>query len=174
MYFSHMEEVDMTLLEMLILNKKKSSIIAVTGILAASLFIAGCKDRSAAVGNAQSAPPEVSVVAVKPQHVALSTELPGRTSAYFIAEVRPQVSGIVKQRLFIEGADVKAGEVLYQILPPIRRLSTVQRPHLINPKPILYLLGLRLSGTKILSRSTRSVSRTTTMQVQRSSRLRPM
>jgi len=61
MYFSHMEEVDMTLLEMLILNKKKSSIIAVTGILAASLFIAGCKDRSAAVGNAQSAPPEVSV-----------------------------------------------------------------------------------------------------------------
>jgi membrane fusion protein (multidrug efflux system) len=123
MYFSHMEEVDMTLLEMLILNKKKSSIIAVTGILAASLFIAGCKDRSAAVGNAQSAPPEVSVVAVKPQHVALSTELPGRTSAYFIAEVRPQVSGIVKQRLFIEGADVKAGEVLYQIDPATYQAS---------------------------------------------------
>jgi membrane fusion protein (multidrug efflux system) len=118
-----MEEVDMTLLEMLILNKKKSSIIAVTGILAASLFIAGCTDRRAAVGNAQSAPPEVSVVAVKSQHVALSTELPGRTSAYFIADVRPQVSGIIKQRLFTEGADVKAGEVLYQIDPATYQAS---------------------------------------------------
>jgi membrane fusion protein (multidrug efflux system) len=54
---------------------------------------------------------------VEPERVLLSTELPGRTSAHLIAEVRPQVSGIIQKRLFIEGADVKAGSVLYQIDP---------------------------------------------------------
>ncbi len=112
-----MEEVNMTLLEMLIQIKRKAGIIAVTGILAAFLFSAGCAKRSAAIAKEPSAPPEVSVIVVKPQHVALSTELAGRTSAYLIAEVRPQVSGIIKQRLFTEGADVKADEVLYQIDP---------------------------------------------------------
>ncbi len=54
---------------------------------------------------------------VQPQHVALTTELAGRTSAHLIAEVRPQVSGIIQKRMFTEGSDVKAGEVLYQIDP---------------------------------------------------------
>jgi membrane fusion protein (multidrug efflux system) len=54
---------------------------------------------------------------VQPQRVALTTELAGRTSAYLIAEVRPQVGGIIQKRLFTEGSDVKAGEVLYQIDP---------------------------------------------------------
>ena len=54
---------------------------------------------------------------IQPQRVALTTELPGRTSACLIAEVRPQVGGIIQKRLFTEGADVKAGEVLYQIDP---------------------------------------------------------
>ena len=49
----------------------------------------------------------------------LTTELPGRTSAYLIAEVRPQVSGIIQERLFVEGSDVEAGEVLYQIDPAV-------------------------------------------------------
>jgi membrane fusion protein (multidrug efflux system) len=49
----------------------------------------------------------------------LTTELPGRTSAYLIAEVRPQVGGIIQKRLFTEGSDVKAGEVLYQIDPAV-------------------------------------------------------
>ena len=62
-------------------------------------------------------PPEVGVVTVTPQRVALTTELPGRTSAYLVAEVRPQVGGIILKRLFTEGSDVKAGEVLYQIDP---------------------------------------------------------
>ncbi len=51
------------------------------------------------------------------QRVALTTELSGRTSPYMIAEVRPQVGGIIQKRLFTEGADVKAGAVLYQIDP---------------------------------------------------------
>ena len=60
---------------------------------------------------------EVAVVTVQTQPVVLTTELPGRTSAYRIAEIRPQVNGIIQKRLFTEGSDVKAGQVLYQIDP---------------------------------------------------------
>jgi membrane fusion protein (multidrug efflux system) len=59
----------------------------------------------------------VGVVTVQPQRVALTTELSGRTSPYLMAEVRPQVSGIIQKRVFSEGSDVKAGQVLYQIDP---------------------------------------------------------
>jgi membrane fusion protein (multidrug efflux system) len=62
-------------------------------------------------------PPEVATVEVKEQQITLTSELPGRTSAYLTAEVRPQVSGIIEKRLFTEGALVKAGEMLYQIDP---------------------------------------------------------
>lgn len=64
-------------------------------------------------------PPEVTVVTLKAQDVPLSTELPGRTTAYRIAEVRPQVDGIILKRLFTEGADVEAGQPLYQIDPAL-------------------------------------------------------
>ena len=60
---------------------------------------------------------EVAVVKIAAHRVELSTELPGRTSAFRIAEIRPQVNGIIQKRLFTEGADVKAGDVLYQIDP---------------------------------------------------------
>ncbi|MGJ7556812.1 efflux RND transporter periplasmic adaptor subunit [Variovorax sp. RB3P1] len=70
-------------------------------------------------GGAPPAPgtPQVGVVTVQPQRVALTTELPGRTAPFLIADVRPQVGGIVKARKFREGSDVKAGEALYQIDP---------------------------------------------------------
>jgi len=61
--------------------------------------------------------PEVATVTVQPQRMVLTTELPGRTSAYLVAEVRPQVNGIIQKRLFTEGSDVKAGQVLYEIDP---------------------------------------------------------
>jgi len=81
---------------------------------AATLSAAGCR-------KAQAPPPpgpvEVSAVAVRPERVVLTTELPGRTAAYLVAEVRPQVSGSLQQRLFVEGSDVKAGSVLYRIDP---------------------------------------------------------
>jgi membrane fusion protein, multidrug efflux system len=91
-------------------------VIAIIGSLFLSLISGGC-DRQ----KAQSPPPipEVSIVTVKPQRVMLTTELPGRTSAYLIAEVRPQVGGIIQKRLFTEGSDVKEGEVLYQIDPAV-------------------------------------------------------
>jgi membrane fusion protein (multidrug efflux system) len=62
-------------------------------------------------------PPEVQVYKVVVAPLKLTTELPGRTSAYQVAEVRPQVSGVIQKRLFTEGADVKAGTPLYQIDP---------------------------------------------------------
>jgi len=61
--------------------------------------------------------PEVAVVTVEPRPVPLTSELPGRTSAYLVAEIRPQVNGLIQKRAFAEGSDVKAGQVLYQIDP---------------------------------------------------------
>src|SRR5512145_1419009 len=61
--------------------------------------------------------PEVATVTVTQQSVLLTTELPGRTSPYLVAEIRPQVNGIIKKRLFQEGSDVKVGQLLYQIDP---------------------------------------------------------
>ncbi|WP_426342943.1 efflux RND transporter periplasmic adaptor subunit [Pseudoduganella sp. S-14] len=82
----------------------------------AAAMVAGCGGKQAgpAQGSAQQAP-EVAVFTVAPQALAMSTELPGRTAAYQVAEVRPQVGGLIQKRLFTEGADVKAGVQLYQI-----------------------------------------------------------
>lgn len=67
----------------------------------------------------QQAPPvpEVVTVKVREQQIELTTELPGRTSAFLVAEVRPQVSGIIHKRLFTEGSSVRKGNVLYEIDP---------------------------------------------------------
>jgi membrane fusion protein (multidrug efflux system) len=86
------------------------------GILVAGLVAAGCGKPKAGGGPPQG-PPEVAAVTVRPERVVLTTELPGRTSAYRVAEIRPQVNGILRKRMFDEGADVKAGQVLYQIDP---------------------------------------------------------
>ncbi|HSM89909.1 MAG TPA: efflux RND transporter periplasmic adaptor subunit, partial [Desulfobacterales bacterium] len=87
--------------------------IALCATLFSILWLVGCKGQTEAQQAAQA--PEVAVVVIQPQRVELSTELPGRTSPYRIAEIRPQVNGIVQKRLFQEGADVKAGQLLYQI-----------------------------------------------------------
>ncbi len=63
--------------------------------------------------------PEVVTVTIHPEQIILTTELPGRTYSYHVAEIRPQVSGIIKRRLFEEGSDVKAGDILYQIDPAL-------------------------------------------------------
>jgi membrane fusion protein, multidrug efflux system len=84
------------------------------------VVIVGCSKPDVPAGAAGSGPPpppEVGVVAIQPQVVTLTKELPGRTSAYRVAEVRARASGIVLQRLFVEGADVKEGEVLFRIDP---------------------------------------------------------
>jgi membrane fusion protein (multidrug efflux system) len=65
----------------------------------------------------------VGVVTLQAQPYTLTTELPGRTSAYRIAEVRPQVDGIIQKRLFAEGSEVKVGQQLYQIDPSVYQAS---------------------------------------------------
>ncbi|ASL44734.1 putative efflux pump periplasmic linker TtgA [Burkholderia sp. AD24] len=75
----------------------------------------------AACGPKQSAPPqqtpEVGIVTVQPTSVPVVTELPGRTSAFLVAQVRARVDGIVLRREFTEGGEVKAGQRLYKIDP---------------------------------------------------------
>src|SRR5690606_24190557 len=67
--------------------------------------------------GAAAAVPTVGVTTVNVEPVPAIAELPGRTAPYLIAEVRPQVTGIVKARQFTEGSEVKAGQTLYQIDP---------------------------------------------------------
>lgn len=89
--------------------------VLVAATLVAGLSITGCSKPKSA--PPPSGPPEVGVIVVTPERVSLTTELSGRTVPQMIAEVRPQVGGIIRKRLFTEGADVKAGQVLYQIDP---------------------------------------------------------
>ncbi|SUB28666.1 multidrug efflux protein [Yersinia pseudotuberculosis] len=85
-------------------------------VLSGSLVLIGCNDKDAAQAGAQQAP-EVGVVTLKAEPLNITTDLPGRTSAFRVAEVRPQVSGIILKRNYIEGSDVTAGTSLYQIDP---------------------------------------------------------
>ena len=91
--------------------------MALAGLLLGALIASGCGKETPASNPPEGGPAEVAVVLVKPEKVTVTTELSGRTSAYLIAEVRPQVGGIIQKRLFTEGSDVKAGQVLYQIDP---------------------------------------------------------
>jgi membrane fusion protein (multidrug efflux system) len=84
--------------------------------LASLLFMGGCERGQGKQGGATPVP-EVATVTIEPQKLELTTELPGRTSAYLVAEIRPQVNGIIQKRLFQEGSDVKTGQLLYQIDP---------------------------------------------------------
>jgi membrane fusion protein, multidrug efflux system len=97
----------------------RAKLIAIVGMILGGLMLNCCGQQPTSGGPPQGVAPEVAVVVIQPERVAITTELAGRTSAYLVAEVRPQVSGIIKERLFNEGGDVKAGSVLYQIDPAI-------------------------------------------------------
>ncbi|MCC6487216.1 MAG: efflux RND transporter periplasmic adaptor subunit [Candidatus Hydrogenedentes bacterium] len=87
------------------------------GVLALTFLLGLTGSAQPPQGGAPPPPPEVAVLEIQTEKIALTTELPGRTSAYLVAEVRPQVSGIIQSRKFTEGSLVKAGEVLYEIEP---------------------------------------------------------
>ena len=92
---------------------RKNSHVARAGLLAATaaLLLSACgKDQ-----GGPPPPPEVSVITLKPRAVEITDQLPGRTTAFRVAEVRPQVTGVVQKRLFSEGTEVKAGAQLFQI-----------------------------------------------------------
>ncbi|WP_421532327.1 efflux RND transporter periplasmic adaptor subunit [Lelliottia amnigena] len=78
-------------------------------------LLTGCDGSDNPKQSAQA--PQVTVYVVKSAPLAVTTELPGRTDAFRVAEVRPQVSGIVLRRNFTEGSDISAGDSLYQIDP---------------------------------------------------------
>jgi membrane fusion protein (multidrug efflux system) len=92
---------------------------ALLAAIAATTFFAGCGRNPAGPGgyNMTMPPPEVGVVTIATESVALTTELPGRIAPVRVAQVRARVDGVVLHREFREGADVKAGEELYQIDP---------------------------------------------------------
>ena len=94
----------------------KPARVALFPLLASLLLISACQDAEQQGGQQQQQQvPEVGVVTLKAERFLLTNTLPGRTTAYRVAEVRPQVNGILEKRLFDEGAEVKAGQQLYQI-----------------------------------------------------------
>ncbi|HDU4043957.1 TPA: efflux RND transporter periplasmic adaptor subunit [Klebsiella aerogenes] len=86
-----------------------------SSLIISALLLTGCDNSGGQ--QAQPQAPQVSVHVVHSEPLSVTTELPGRTSAFRVAEVRPQVSGIILKRNFVEGSDIKAGESLYQIDP---------------------------------------------------------
>ena len=97
--------------------RNKNNLLSCAGLARAGLMVAAAL-ALAACGKDQGGappPPEVSVVTLKPRSIEITDQLPGRTTAFRVAEVRPQVTGIVQKRLFSEGTEVKAGAQLFQI-----------------------------------------------------------
>jgi membrane fusion protein (multidrug efflux system) len=108
------------------------------GLIAAALLLAlaacgsGSADDSGGAagkggrGGRGGGTPEAGYVVVQPTNVPITAELAGRTSAYQVSEVRPQVSGVIRARLFTEGSIVRAGQTLYQIDPSLYQASAAQ------------------------------------------------
>jgi membrane fusion protein (multidrug efflux system) len=96
---------------------------AILLLLLLPAVLPGCGGQGGSAPRQAPPPAEVGYVTLAEQRVTLTTELPGRTSAFLVAEVRPQVGGILRKRLFTEGADVKEGEVLYEIDPSTYRAA---------------------------------------------------
>src|SRR4051812_11947461 len=99
--------------------RTKNNSLSGAGLARAGLMLVAALTLTlAACGKEQAGappPPEVSVITLRARSVEITDQLPGRTTAFRVAEVRPQVTGIVQKRLFAEGAEVKAGEQLFQI-----------------------------------------------------------
>lgn len=97
---------------------QRTAVTTAVGLAAIALTLSACGKKDAGgAGAGMGGPVEVGYVVAQAQPVGLTAELTGRTSAFLISEVRPQVGGVVKSRLFEEGAMVRAGQPLYQIEP---------------------------------------------------------
>jgi RND family efflux transporter MFP subunit len=97
----------------------------VTGTIAVVIVCIGTLGACSSKKQAPPSPPPVAVkvTSLTPQSVSLITDLPGRTVPYKVAEIRPQVTGVIQKRMFIEGSDVKEGQQLYQIDPALYQAS---------------------------------------------------
>lgn len=103
--------------------KRSLMLVSVAGVLVAGALLFIFRSQPQAVVSQSPRIPEVGVVTLRTQPAALKAELAGRTAPFLVAEVRPQVTGIIQKRLFVEGADVKAGAALYQIDPATYQAS---------------------------------------------------
>lgn len=120
--------------------------------LAGALVLAGCTENGGGggghgAGGGQRPTPEVGIVTLQPQKVDIATELPGRTTPYLIAEVRPQVTGIIQKRAYEEGSEVKAGDLLYQI-DPASYQATVDSARASVAKAEATVTSLRLKAQR--------------------------
>lgn len=95
-------------------HRARTRTVSGAALLLLGLALAGCGGKETG-GRPDGAPKPVGFVVIAPTDVTLETELPGRTSAYRTSEVRPQITGIIRRRLFTEGAMVSAGQPLYEI-----------------------------------------------------------
>jgi membrane fusion protein, multidrug efflux system len=101
-------------------RNNRALLIAIIIIVLGCFMLGSCSKKKA---GPPSMMPEVSVVTIQSKPLVITTELAGRTSANLMADVRPQVGGIIQRRLFVEGSDVKAGQVLFQIDPALYKAA---------------------------------------------------
>ncbi|MFN3581022.1 MAG: efflux RND transporter periplasmic adaptor subunit [Pseudomonas sp.] len=117
------------------MHRPISARTALTPLLLFIVFLSACMPQEAPPTEQETAQTvAVGVVTLVAEPFELTTDLPGRTAAYRMAEVRPQVDGIIQQRLFAEGSEVKAGEQLYQIDAAVYQaaLNSAQAAHMSN------------------------------------------
>lgn len=118
-------------------------------VLSGGLALSGCNDEQK--GGGERPAPEVGIVTLKAEPLTIKTELPGRTSSYRVAEVRPQVNGIILKRNYKEGSDVEAGTSLYQIDPaPYQATLDSAKAELAKAQANANLAGLTVKRYKPL------------------------
>lgn len=110
------------------MTRPSSTTTAVALTLAGALLLSACDKKTDSAAAQEQPAPKVGIVTLSSESYTITSELPGRTTAYRVAEVRPQVSGIIQKRLFKEGSEVKANQQLYQIDPAVyeTNLKTAQ------------------------------------------------
>jgi membrane fusion protein (multidrug efflux system) len=142
----------------------KPAVTALVSAVALATLLSGCKKEEATAPAAQ--PPQVGVVTLHPQSYTLTSELPGRTAAFRVAEVRPQVNGIILKRLFTEGADVKAGQQLYQIDPSVYEATLASAQASLTSAKSLADRYKQLIAEQAVSRQEYDNARSTQLQAE--------
>ena len=125
----------------MLLNDLKKAALCVAAGFAVSMLV-GCdsqKSAGAPGGAAAQRAPQVSVTEIQPTELDMKTTLQGRTAPYLVADVRPQVAGILQKRLFKEGSEVKEGQALYQIDPAVYEAAVASaKAELQRAQAVLY------------------------------------
>lgn len=133
------------------LQKRKFSTAAALSTVVLTINLVGCSKSDVPPTPAAAAGPEVGVITLQPQPVRLVTEFPGRTTAHLVAEVRPQVGGILLERRFKEGSEVKAGDALYQIDPAPYKAALARAQASLDAAKPLYERYARLVQSRAVS-----------------------